>query len=84
MVEEKIISINIRQKLLKEPHWERGKKAVRYLREELKRISKSEDIKIGERLNKKLWMGIGKLPNKIKVRVTKDDKEKTAKVELVE
>lgn len=74
MVEEKIIRINLRKKLLKIPKWRRKSDFVKLL----KRRLKMEKIVISPKLNEKIWSD----NSKIKLKVTKDDK--LVKIDVVE
>ena len=81
--EEKFVTLNLRKDLVKAPKWNRGTFAVRILKKKLKKIVKTETIKIDKRVNEKIWSrGIKKPTSKLRVRITKVD-EKTSKVELV-
>ncbi|MEM5834587.1 MAG: hypothetical protein QXQ69_01930 [Candidatus Aenigmatarchaeota archaeon] len=80
-MEEKIVTINIRKKLLKAPVWKRKKAAMRILRKKLKRICKTEKIKIDSSLSKKIFSST-KPSTKIRVKVSRID-EKTSKVEMM-
>jgi len=68
--------INIRKQVLKAPLQRRAKKAIKVLREMIKRIVKKENIKISARLNEYIWArGIKKPPTKIPVKIVeKEDK----------
>lgn len=95
-MKEKIMTINFKSKLLKVNKWQRSKKILRILKDDLKKQTKADRVKIGDRLNKKIWERGAKNPiSKIKVSVNisttekgkdkkKDEKEKIAKVELIE
>jgi len=77
MVEEikRTYVIPLRRGFVKTPKYKRTNKAVRVLREFLKKHMKSEDIKIGPALNDLLWInGIKNPPGKVTVDVTKDNK----------
>lgn len=94
---EKIMIINLRGKLTNVPRWQRSRKVVSILKEKLKKQAKVDRVRIGDRLNKKIWeRGAKNPPGKIKVSVNiitsaidKDKKasaksEKIAKIELIE
>lgn len=82
MAEERVITLNLRKWLKKEPRWKRSKQLMGILKEKLKRELKT-DIKIDKRLNERVWeRGIRKTYAKLKLRIRKDDKK--AKIELVE
>ena len=56
------------------PRTIRSPKAIRLVREFLKKHMKSEDIKIDNSINEKIWeRGIQKVPPKIKVKATKEE-----------
>lgn len=83
-MEEKIFTLNIRKNLIKTPRWRRSIKAMKILKEKLRRISKSERVLIDKKLNEKIWSrGIEKPVTKVRIRLVKLDK-KTVKAELVE
>jgi large subunit ribosomal protein L31e len=66
------------------PRTIRSPKAVRLVREFLKKHMKSEDIKIDSSVNEKIWeRGIQKVPPKIKVKATKEE-DGSVSVTLVE
>ncbi len=66
------------------PRTIRSPKAVRLVREFLKKHMKSEDIKIDNLVNEKIWeRGIQKVPPKIKVKATKEE-DGSVSVTLVE
>ena len=59
-------------------------KAIRLVREFLKKHMKSDDIKIDSSVNEKIWeRGIQKVPPKIKVKATKEE-DGSVSVTLVE
>jgi len=71
---EIILTLNIRKHVLKVPRFQRAKKAIKVLRELLKRYTKSEIVKISKSLNEFIWSrGIKKPPVKIKVKILKKD-----------
>ncbi len=66
------------------PRTIRSPKAVRLVREFLKKHMKAEDIKIDNSVNEKIWeRGIQKVPPKIKVKATKEE-DGSVSVTLVE
>lgn len=74
MVEEKILTINLRKKILKVARWRRGKVYSKLLRELLKRRLKTEKIKIDKQLNEKIWKrGIENPPSKLRIKIVKQD-----------
>ncbi len=75
--------IPLRRGFLNTPRYKRTNKAVRVLKEFLVKNMKSENIRIGPRLNLFLWKdGIRNPPAKVKVTVTKD-KEGIVRAELI-
>ena len=83
MAEKEIIfTIPLRKELLKVPRYKRAKKAVNAVREFLKKHMKSENVKIGKYLNKKILERGRKNPlHKIQVKVVKEGN--IVKAELV-
>jgi len=72
---ERTYIIPLRRDVNKSPKYKRAKKAVNTVRRFLVKHMKSEDVKLGDMLNKNLWKnGIENPPGKVKVTVTKDDK----------
>jgi len=66
------------------PRTIRSPRAVRYVKEFIKRHMKTDDVKIDAPLNEKIWeRGIQKIPPKIKVKARKDENG-TVAVTLVE
>lgn len=66
------------------PRTIRSPRAIRYVKEFIKRHMKTDDVKIDASLNEKIWeRGIQKIPPKIKVKARKDEKG-TVAVTLVE
>ena len=84
MVDEKIITINLRKNLKASPRWNRARKATADLRRIIARHTKSEKIKIDNKVNEFIWRkSIERPAHKIRVKITKKD-SKTVNVELVE
>lgn len=80
---EKIVTINLRKRLIKTPRWKRAKQAAKILRGTLERRTKGE-IKLDKTINEKIWSrGIENPPSKLRIKITKVD-EKTFKAELLE
>jgi large subunit ribosomal protein L31e len=74
---ERIYTIPLRQGTLKAPRTRRAKKAIFVLKDFIKKHMKSEDIAISETLNEHIWQNGMRNPIlKVKVVVTKDDKNK--------
>ena len=81
--EERVYVIPLRKRWLKVVKYQRGKKAVKAVREFIIKHMKSNDVKIGKYLNEQLWeRGIRNPPHKVKVRTWKEDD--VVKVELVD
>lgn len=75
--------VPLRRGFVNTPRYKRTNKAVRVLREFMIKHMKSEDIKIGPKLNLLLWeKGIKNPPGKVEVTAIKN-KEGTVKVELI-
>ncbi|MFP4424281.1 MAG: 50S ribosomal protein L31e [Candidatus Woesearchaeota archaeon] len=69
---ERNYNIPLRQKFMQAPHNKRAKKATAAVKEFLKKHMKSDDVRIGEELNNKIWeRGIRKPPHHIKVKAQK-------------
>ena len=74
---ERIYTIPLRQGTLKAPRTRRAKKAIFVLKDFIKKHMKSDDIVISETLNEHIWQNGMRNPIlKVKVAVTKDDKNK--------
>ena len=72
---ERTYNIPLRKEWLKVPRYKRTNKAVLALRQFLIRHMKSEDVRLGKFLNKKMWEhGIQNPPHHVKVNVIKDEK----------
>jgi len=72
-MEEKLVTLNLRQDLLKYPRWKRSKRAVKLLKEKLSRILHTEKVEIDQALNELFWKkGSKNPPAKIKVKVAKE------------
>lgn len=84
MVEEKIITINLRKKITEKTRWKRCKITLRLLKDILKKRTKSEKIKIDKKLNEKIWSKSSEKPlTRLRMKLTKQDDE-SIKVELME
>lgn len=56
------------------PRTIRSPRAIRYVKEFIKKHMKTEDVLIDASVNEKIWeRGIQKIPPKIKVKATKDE-----------
>jgi len=72
IVEEKFYTVNLRDAWTV-PRKQRAPKAVRILKEFVKRNMKAEDIKVSNGINQEIWLrSIQKPPRKLKIRVVKD------------
>jgi len=72
VVEEKLYTVNFRKAWIT-PRGKRVPRAVRMLRDFVKRHMKTEDVIISNEINEKLWSrSIKKPPRKLRVRVVKD------------
>ncbi len=72
VIEEKLIPINFK-KVWITPRKKRSPKAMRVLREIVKRHMKVEDVKISNEVNETVWAkGIEKPPRKMTIRAVKD------------
>ena len=81
MATERVYTIPLRKEWLKAPKHNRAKRSVSAVRHFLQRHMKTEDVKLGTALNKKLWeRGIKNPPHKVKVNAVKDGD--TTNVEL--
>ncbi|MHC1579746.1 MAG: 50S ribosomal protein L31e [Candidatus Alkanophagales archaeon] len=68
--EERIYTIPLRREFLKAPRWRRSEKAVRAVKEFLKRHTKAEEVFLDTSINEKIWeRGAQKPPHRIRVRV---------------
>ena len=82
MAEEKIITINLRKELTKVPKWKKAKQAMKILKKNLKKQTKSE-VKLDKNINEKIWSrSIENPPTKLRVKIIKVD-EKSFKAELI-
>ncbi len=72
IVDEKFYTINLRD-VWKGPRIKRAPKAVRLVRDFVKRRMKVDDVKISNAVNQEIWKrSIKKPPRKIKIRAVKD------------
>jgi len=66
------------------PRTKRAPRAIRFIREFLKKHMKSDDIKLDSSINEKIWgRGIQKIPPKIKIKAVKEE-DGTVKATLIE
>jgi len=71
---ERVYTVPLRKGFMKAPRTKRAKKAVKVLKEFLKKHMKCEEVKILKELNECLWSrGIQKPPARVKVRVVKSE-----------
>jgi len=83
IVEERIYTIPLK-KAWNVPRKKRTPRAIRLIREFVKRHMKAEDVRIKTEVNEAVWTrGIQKPPRRIRVRVTKD-KDGVVTVHLAE
>jgi large subunit ribosomal protein L31e len=76
IVAEKTYTINLRD-VWTTPRNKRSPKAIKTLREYMKRHMKAEDVIISNEVNEQVWArGIQKPPRKLKVRAVKDKENK--------
>ncbi|RJQ16940.1 50S ribosomal protein L31e [Candidatus Woesearchaeota archaeon] len=79
---ERSYTVPLRRGFVKVPKYKRAQKAMATLREFMAKHMKSDDIKIGPELNKKVWdNGMRNPPHHVKVTAKKDD-EGIVRVEL--
>ena len=72
IVEEKFYTVNLRD-LWAAPKDKRAPKAVRTLREFVKRHMKVDNVKVSNEINQEIWArSIQKPPRKLKIRAVKD------------
>jgi large subunit ribosomal protein L31e len=84
MADEKILTLNLRKKMLKVAEWKRGKYYSRLFRKMLEKNLKTDKIKIGTKVNEKIWKrGTENPPLKIRIKSVKQD-DGTVKIELME
>lgn len=64
-----VIPLRVVEKM---PRWKRGNRAIKEIRKYLTRHMKSEEIKLDQSINEKVWeRGIEKPPSKIRIRAMK-------------
>ena len=80
MADEKIVTVNLRKKVLKAPRWNRSKRAVKLLKEFLAKQVKVERLLVDNSVNEKIWK---EKPNKLRLKLVKVD-DKTFRAELME
>ena len=73
-MEERIYTIPLRDVTNRSVSTKRAPRAIRKIREFLRRHTKCEVIKLDRSINEKVWeRGISKIPPRIRVRVVKED-----------
>ncbi|HIQ33002.1 MAG TPA: 50S ribosomal protein L31e [Methanothermococcus okinawensis] len=83
-MEERIYTIPLRDVTNRSRATKRAPRAIKKIREFLKRHTKCEVIKLDKSINEKIWeRGISKIPPRIRVKVIKEE-ENVAKAILVE
>ena len=74
-IAERTYNVPLRKQYQKAPNWKRTERAVNGLKAFLKRHMKSDNVKIGTKLNEQLWLhGLKNPPHHVKITVSKDDK----------
>jgi large subunit ribosomal protein L31e len=73
IVEERVFTIPLRRAWIS-PVKKRAPRAIKIIKDYLKKHMKSDTVSINSEVNKKVWdRGIEKPPRKIKIRATKDE-----------
>ncbi len=85
MVLERIYTIPLRKEFLKAPKYKRTKRAIKAIRDFIKRHMKCDNVKIGKYLNLDMWKhGRKNPPSRIQVKTVKDKKKvKDKEIEFV-
>ncbi len=73
MAEERIITINLRKRLIEKARWKRKRAAIKVLREMLERRLKKK-VKIDKSINEKIH-GSGKVYSRLRIKLEKMDDE---------
>src|SRR3989338_1925708 len=74
MAEEKTFTINLRREFIKKPNYNRSKKAINAKKEYTLKQLKTKEVKIGQKLNLKIWeRGRKNPPPKVKVKAIVED-----------
>ncbi len=77
-MDELVYTIPLRE-VFNSPRTRRANKAVKIVKDFIKKHTKAEEVKLDSSVNEALWMrGIRKPPRRIKVKVTKEDEVATA------
>ncbi|AEK18955.1 50S ribosomal protein L31e [Methanococcus maripaludis] len=73
MEEERIYTIPLRDVTNKSPTTKRAPRAIRAIREFLKKHMKSDIVKLDNTINEKVWeRSLNKIPAKVRVKVVKE------------
>jgi len=84
MAEEKVLTINLKKKIVRGPKWRRNSYGMRLIREMIKKHAKAENVKIDKSLNEKMWSRSSHDPPTVfRLKIIKVD-DKTVKAELME
>jgi large subunit ribosomal protein L31e len=76
VVEERLYTLNLR-KVFITPRKKRAARAIRFIKEFIKRHMKPEEVLISNEVNEKVWAkGAEKPPRKIKIKAVKDKEGK--------
>jgi large subunit ribosomal protein L31e len=71
---ERIYTIPLRRKTVKTVKYKRSSKAIKLVKEFLKKHMKSEEVKLSKELNEYVWAkGIKNPPARVKVKAVKDE-----------
>lgn len=71
---ERIYTIPLRRKTVKTARYKRSPKALKVIREFLKKHMKSDEVRISRDVNEFIWAhGIKRPPGKVKVKAVKDE-----------
>ncbi len=83
---ERVYNIPLRKSFIDTPKYKRAKKAVSAVKTFLKKHMKTEEVRLGQELNKKIWArGMKNPPHHVEVKVVREIIEEVpvAKAELV-
>lgn len=73
-MEGRVITVPLRKVWKQAPRWKRTSRAVKELKEVIKKNTRAKEVKIGRALNEKLWEHGGKSPPaKVKVVVIEEE-----------
>ena len=83
-MKERIYVINLRKDFIKKPRWKRANRAIRFIREFVKKHMKAERVKISKSINEKIWeRSRQKPPGKIRIKAMELE-DGTVEVQAVE